>query len=168
MSELEYLDAQWGIYVSSRFPDATRPEIEPVRRVTRTEFPEVVAECLRDAGFDAGTDPDGSFWFSSAPEQAESLAIAIYACIATYPLAPEYYQPFGEAQVGEHYDYLVNVAVPCLASLGYTSTAPPSREEYIETYNTSSMWDLYAPIAGAVANIDEWYDVVVQCPEFPN
>jgi len=167
MSEQEYLDAQWGIYVSSRFPDAIRPEVEPVRRVTRTEFPETVAQCLREAGFDAGTDPDGSFWFSSTREQEEALALAIYECIATYPLAPEYYQPFTEAQIGDHYDYLVNVAVPCLAGLGYEASAPPTRDRYIETYNTSDMWNVYAAVAANVADINEWYDLVAQCPEFP-
>lgn len=167
VSEQEYLDAQWNIHVASRYSGLDRPEVTPIRRVPRAEFPSIQAECIRAAGFDAGVDPDDSYWYSEPGGQGEALALAVYVCVAEYPLAPEFYQPLTTEQIGEHYDYLVGIAIPCLEGLGISVEDPPSRERYIETYFTSDVWIPYGPITETVASIDEWYEIIDRCPEFP-
>lgn len=138
------------------------PEVPIVRETRPEEMGELVADCVREQGFEARAFPDGSWETVGAPGQADAAALAEYVCIAQYPLQPQFYQPLDDARLHQSYDWHVNTTIPCLQSMGYTTPEPPTVEVYVETYRaTGEQW-----MAQHVGGLP--YESWDQCPPDPS
>ncbi|USQ78394.1 hypothetical protein NF556_12135 [Ornithinimicrobium faecis] len=138
------------------------PQVEVVRETRPEEMGELVADCVREQGFEARAFPDQSWETRGGPGQAEAIALAEYVCIAQYPLQPQFYQPLDDARLRQSYEYHVNTTIPCLQDLGYTTPEPPSVEVYVETYRArGDQW--IAQTAG-----DLPFETIDQCPPVPS
>jgi len=108
------------------------PTVALVRWTSYVDWGQTMAQCLQDAGFnivgagDSLSAPDGI-----GPAQMSAYNLAFYTCESMYSLNPRYTQPITADQLGLWYDYSVQWLVPCLASMGYTTTPPPTREAFI-------------------------------------
>ena len=137
------------------------PQVAVVRKTRPEEMGELVAECVREQGFDATAFPDGSWETVGAPGQGDAAALAEYRCIAQYPLQPQFYQPLDDDHLRQSYEWHMTTTIPCLHDLGYTTPEPPSVEVYIETYRAQgAQW-----MAQQVGSLpQEAWD---QCPPTP-
>lgn len=164
----EDLDNAWES-VLSEFPDAQRPDTEVVRFVDLSEIAVTLADCLFDAGWtNVSATPDNGIDSGDVPiEQAEAYAIAYFTCYAMYPLDPRYNVPLSDDQIKRLYEYFVDELAPCLESRGFAVSAPPSEQQFVESYATDGGWDLYGEVA---ANVDEdgWYEINRACPQYPS
>lgn len=137
------------------------PEVAVIRETRPEEMGELVAECVREQGFDAKAFPDGSWETVGAPGQDDAVALAEYRCIAQYPLQPVFYQPLDDDHLRQSYDWHVETTIPCLQDLGYTTPEPPTVEVYIETYRAQGdQW--MAQHAGGLP-----FEAWDQCPPTP-
>lgn len=146
--ESQAIDAAWT-NVTNEFPDATRPSVDTVRRVTPAEQPEAIASCLQDAGYtDANADDDGGIAYGTIPDGQESAqAITLYTCYAKYPIDAKYTQPATESQIEYIYYYWQHDLTPCLEAEGLEVSDPPSWNSFQETFGTRAMWDPYEALA---------------------
>ena len=108
------------------------PVVALVRWTSHDDWGSTIAQCERDAGFNAvGSGsvllyPDGI-----GAAQRSAFDLADYVCNAKYTMNPKYNVTFTADQWGIWYDYNVEWEVPCLATLGVTVSQPPTRETYI-------------------------------------
>ena len=149
------------------FPDAIVPEVETIRFVALTEWPEANASCLREEGYDAEAGIDGVAT-SAPPGQEEPFAIANYVCALKYPIDPRSNIPLNDDQIRYIYDYVTQIMTPCVQAEGYDVPPAPSRESFIATYLAGSPWNCYGLIAQATKSQDEWEYINRKCPQGPS
>jgi len=145
------------------------PTVALVRWTSYEDWGQTMAQCLQDAGFNivgAGTSisaPDGI-----GPAQMSAFHLAYYTCESMYTLHPRYSQGFTADQLGMWYDYSVEWLVPCLASLGYTTTAPPTREVYIaQGLVKDPDWNPWSEANLAASSLQKQMLITETCPEYP-
>jgi len=141
------------------------PDVAQVRVVRAAESPGVQAECLTESGFPSEVTPDGTgYSISSTSGSDESLALAVYTCAAMYPIDPTQTGALTEAQKELAYRYLSEDLVSCLGSNGYVISEIPSRQTFIETYDTGA-WNPYAELISRGESPPE--DLFAECPANP-
>jgi hypothetical protein len=149
------------------FPDAIVPEVETIRFVALTEWPEANASCLREEGYYAEAGIDGVAT-SAPPGQEEPFAIANYVCALKYPIDPRSNIPLNDDQIRYIYDYVTQIMTPCVHAEGYDVPPAPSRESFIATYNTDSPWNYYELVGQATSSQEEWEFINRKCPQAPS
>lgn len=161
------VQAEWNS-VHLQFPNAVQPEVEIVRRVDPGDWATAIAACLNDSGFpDVTADADGGLSYQNQSAQTERFALAKYSCVAAYPLEKKYTAPLDDEQLGNIFDYLTLVQVPCLEAQGFEISDPPSRQRFIETYVTAPEWLPYGELPIEVLQSDELATIQALCPEDP-
>jgi len=160
-----YVEEKREIYLE---PDWEVPtDVGLVRFVEPDEYGRVIAQCVRDQGFDATETFDGGVSYGAVPDdQTRAQREAIYRCEVQYPLHPRYLQPFTEDQIRTVYRYYVNELTPCLEAEGFAVGDPPSEETFIATYGTADMWSPYDSILRGVSP-EEWQQINERCPQEP-
>lgn len=161
------VEAEWSA-LHGQYPNVERPEVEIIRRISPDDWATTMAACLNDAGFPdviAGGDQSLSFETSSA--QAAPFALAKYICTAQYPLNEKFTTPLNDEQLGGLYDYLTLVQTPCLESHGFSISAPPSKQHFIETYTTTPDWIPYEQLPMSAFEDGTFAEVEVACPQDP-
>jgi uncharacterized protein YceK len=141
-----------------------RPTVKIVRLVSLFEWPDAIAKCLNDAGYDNVSAVDGGLEIRDIlEEQRSAMALAQYICEAQYPTDPKYNVPLNESQLSYLYDYLKNEQKPCLEKAGYTISEPPSEQKFIESYYRTGGWQPYSELpSGNAGN-----EMEKSCPQIP-
>lgn len=120
-----------------------------------------LAECLRDAGYDAEMMDDGSLRYDyGSQDRRGAFMQARDACdraIGT-PALPE---PLSEAEIRARYAYLVDMR-DCLMRLGYAISTPPPLDAFVETWDTGP-WSPYNDVPGNVLG-----EIEQRCPQVPD
>lgn len=163
-------DEQWND-VLVQYEDAERPPYAVVRMIDHDEWGEVIARCMNEAGFPSVKDSgDGGVLSGDLViSQGEAYAIAMYDCNARYPLDPKFNEPVTDEDLSLIYDYLVDTQMPCLEAHGYEVVEPPSRQQFIENYETDP-WIPSGPIIMAIAQTDDFtpaMKLLEDCPDTP-
>lgn len=97
-------------------------------------------ECMEQAGFEVDYSGGGGLKGPEMPpEQVQLWLEANQRCMEESGLL----DPYTESQLNELYDLEVE-NYECLLAAGYTPTAPPSRQQFIDAWETSQ----YSAIAG--------------------
>lgn len=160
-------DTAWAD-VTAQFPDATRPSVTRIRPMTEGERPEAIAQCLRDAGYDARATADGGVATGGVPtEQQPSLAVASYTCGVQYPFHAELNRPLDDDQIRWLYSYYVGDLRTCLEAEGYTVTSAPSEATFLESYQGrgGEVWTPYNDLASVGSA--ELQSLAAKCPPVP-
>jgi hypothetical protein len=163
-------DQAWDDLLSQH-PDAERPEYRVERMITMDEWGAVIAACMNDLGFTSVKDSgDGGILSGDMhTSQAEAYDIGMYDCQARYPLDPKYSEPLTDDQLSLIYDYNVDELTPCAEALGYEIGPAPSRQQFIETYDTEP-WLPLGDIIQSIAATGDGGDIqklLEACPDVP-
>ena len=142
-----------------------RPEVSIIRLVALFEWPDVIAQCMNDAGYDNVNSVDGGLEVRDVPEaQRSAMALAQFICEAQYPTDPKFNVPLNESQLSYLFDYLKNEQKPCLEEAGYTISDPPSEQKFIESYYNTGGWSPYSELpTGNTIN-----EMESSCPQIPS
>ncbi len=160
----QYVDNQRDALLSVH-PDADIPEVDLIRYVSATDWAPAIVDCMLGQGFGASLLADGGVSYDEPPAgQEEAQAIAVYVCMAEYPVEPTSEQ-LTEDQLRTLYDYYVNELVPCLADAGYDVIDAPSFETFRDSYSTSP-WSPYSSVAPSTQA--EWDKINTICPQNPD
>lgn len=150
----------------AEYPDVPKPETTVIRTVELDEWAAVVADCLHEAGFpDVQAEADGGLSWETS--QADAFALAKYICSEQYPLDPKYSVQVTDEQLGELYDYLTIVQVPCLEALGFDIPDAPSRTRFVETYPDEAEWLPYGQVVLPSVPGELYERAVESCPQTP-
>lgn len=135
------LNYQWQ-YVGLD-PSQPRPTVERVRIVTPDEAEAVHGECVIAAGYeDFRTAPGAVFGGASRAQR-----LAIYTCVAQYPLAPSAFGLYSRAQLEYLYEHYQLAVIPCLLAAGVEVRDIPPREEFINPQPGSLFpWTPFSPL----------------------
>lgn len=113
---------------------------------------------LADGGITTGNLP---------PAQEESFNLAMFTCMAQYPLDPKYSATLTDDRLGVLYEYYVKTLTPCLEAQGYSVTPAPSKSTFIDTYYDKT-WTPYVDLNNAfVGTQAEWDRINGACPQWP-
>lgn len=152
----EWLEELWA------GPGPHPPFPEFIREVDTDEFPDVMGACLKDSGFEAGSD-GYSYWVDHTEEQTEALREATWVCLGKYPLKASYYQPFTDEQLAELWHYQTTDLVACIEARGYPVPQPPSMETFIAQWRAGGQrWHPATDVPG-----EQSFSVSGACPDFP-
>jgi hypothetical protein len=151
------LDLQWQFLGLT--PDSPRPTVPQVRLVADDEAEDVHRQCILDAGYD-------SYGTATAANASNFERLALYVCVAQYPVAPSNLNLFSEEQLNYLYDYFESTVIPCLRAADVPVEDIPSRQEYIEgSRGKVYAWTPY----GALGNTSlDRYVVTEKCPAYPD
>lgn len=113
------------------YPDATLPGADRVQMVTAfSEWSAQQVGCLTEMGIDgARVTVDGYAVLGENDPEAE--AVARFACRYRYMIDPRVRGALSAEQAGYAWDYLVKRVVPCMRSIGFETSEPPGRDEFI-------------------------------------
>jgi hypothetical protein len=132
-------DAEWAS-VSVNFPGANRPQLAVLRTIDDHDWPETVASCLRESGFNVVSSAD-DYQYLGRPGQAPiSFAVANYSCLVDYPKVSDLVPFLGRGQIDALYFYYVASVRPCLLAAGIPSGAPPTRFAFVTSIFTRESW----------------------------
>lgn len=136
------------------------PEVEIVRIVPIEEWAEAQVSCLAEEGFAASAHPGGAVEYADVPsEQGPLLNLAAYLCEAKYPYDVRRNEKLPEKQATAQYEFFKSTVAPCVESLGYEVSEPPSLQTWLSDYNaTGNAWD---PIADAWEASSSSHDVLM-------
>ena len=146
----------------SAYPDVELPSVSRVKFVSSNEWPEAIAACLNEEGFDVSVK-DGGVGGMVLYDQQEPYALAMYVCKIKYPLDPKFNVPFSESQLDYLYHYYTGELTTCLEDAGYSIADPPSRQKFVETYGAGN-WAPY----NSVRDVTEWSELNRKCPQLPD
>lgn len=163
----DQLDQMWS-QVESQYPELARPSVEIIRLVSLEDWGPTMAECLTAAGFaDVSSGEDGSLEWGSVPQaQMSAFELARYTCSAQFPQDPKFLRPLTGEQLGRLYDYYAGDLTECLTELGYEVSAPPSRQEFQDTYATSP-WLPFTEAAEQATAPGASAELAAACPQLP-
>ena len=159
---IEDARAQAESELLARYPSAAIPAVALVRVVEDSEWLDVYAQCLTDAGFPATVQGD-SLNVRIAAGQEEPQAVAYYVCQAKYPVRPE--APLSDPEISYLYHYYVNSLTPCLEAEGFAIPDPPSKQQFTDDYLADVFWTPYDYVSGS--NEDVWDKLNDVCPQSP-
>ena len=162
--------SEYGDHIQHLFPNAELPDVATVRFVALAESPQVLADCITEAGFPASATADGGLSFGAIPdEQAEAQSVAVYTCRAMYPTDPSYLQPFTEEQLAYLYHYSAHELTECVQASGYDVPELPSRSVFDQGMSgeTEYWWNPYKLVAEEATH-DELMAVTSDCPQYPH
>jgi hypothetical protein len=150
----------WYMYLVKAPKD---PPIVPMKRVVTPSEAEVVyEECMAEAGYlDYGQSGT-----TVAVEQSEAGQLALYICVAQYPVDPSTFGLFSEAQLEYLYDYFHESLIPCLESSGYEIVDVPSRADFLRREPAQLYaWSPYDTLHGVSPLV--LAKLTKRCPEYP-
>ena len=163
----EALDRAWA-EVQRLNPDMDRPEVAIIRLTSYEEWAEVMAQCLNEHGFEVTETGDGGYSTEALSRvQQAAFEIARYVCTAQYPLDPKYRRAPNDQQMNALYDYYVGELTECVTNLGYEVSPSPSRQEFLDTYDT----DPWLPFDDAVHQAEDGEALTTlthRCPQLPS
>lgn len=111
------------------------PEYPVTRWVLVEEADDIRADCMAGLGYERSES--GSY---DTGGQSEAFGAAQYECIARYPQDPQYLLWWEEEQYRAQYEWVVQVLIPCLEEQGHPITDVPSRDVFIEQYETAPFY----------------------------
>lgn len=126
---------------------------------SRDEWNEAVVDCLQREGWPAEVSDDGG-GFEIATVNAQNLAVykgAEQRCFDKIGM-PEYAALDDLEFASRFYDALLE-SRECLLGLGFDVAPPPTREVFLETWDTGP-WTPYADVPDA-----RWGEAIGQCPQ---
>lgn len=140
------------------------PEVEPIRVVDQAERGQVMSECLTEAGFPVTLEPDGSVGMEFAsPDQTAAYDLAMYVCMAQYPLDPRLSGELTDAQLTIYYDWLLENPVACMLERGHPVADPPTPETFIANYRARGEVSFFAEGLPPGQEADIMSDVLENC-----
>lgn len=151
------------------FVEGDPPEVEVVRVVSGAERPDVMFECLTEAGFPVERSPSGSghgMTFAS-PDQMTAYDLATYVCMAQYPLDPRHDQVLTDAQLAIYHDWLVENTVACMREREHPVAEPPSVETFIANYRARGELNFFADDLPRDQEAEIMGDVLEHCETEP-
>lgn len=114
-----------------KFPDAVVPELHVnVMVSSRAEWSVFQVMCLVEAGI-RGASPTRDGYAVNGDNDPVDEAVARFACRYRYPIDPRVLGALSADQAGYAWDYLVGRVVPCMRSIGFEPSPPPSREDFV-------------------------------------
>jgi len=146
------------------------PVVDLVRWSAQTDYGPNMAACLQNAGFNAqGAGGSLNYPDGIGAAQLSAFNLAFYTCDSKYTLNPIYGLKLTSAQWGLRYDYSVEWLVPCLASLGFTATPPPTRATYVaQGLQNSVQWWPWSEADAVFSRSWDHEAVLIQtCPPDP-
>ena len=164
---VEWVVEQSWVTFSDAYPDVERPEVEVEQLESATAWPEAIAQCLRDDGYDDAT-ATATGQVESASSGVEDFELASYVCSARVPIDPKYFKPLSEEKVGIVYDYFVTTLVPCLAAQGQSTSAAPTREDFLAEWDGVPFWNPYGEVQLEDIGQAEFDRLLSVCPEYPS
>lgn len=140
------------------------PDVEPIRVVDQGERGQVMSECLTEAGFPVTLEPDGTVGMEFAsPDQMSAYDLAVYVCMAQYPLDPRLSGELTDAQLRIYYDWLLEHPVVCMHDRGHPVADPPTPETFIATYRARGELHFFADGLPPGQEADIMSDVLENC-----
>ncbi len=154
---------QWAAEMAGISHVSNPPEVELKRFVATSEWAQVQVDCMIQAGFSASANPQGGIEYADVPkEQGSALNLAAYVCQLQYPVDPRTHLALPRVRAEMQYDWLVSSVYPCVASQGYTVSAPPTRDTWLDQYYShESYWDPYVQANPDTDGLDRLYEA---CP----
>lgn len=134
-------------------------EVAMVRMVPASEWEQIQADCMREAGFPMEA--------SVPAEQVEAMRLASYTCNAQYPVNPD--QNLGnvtDEQKKKAHDYLTVTLVTCLDGEGHSISDIPSEQSFIEDWDRSGPWNPYDQVSPGLSQ-EEFQQLDQKCPMNP-
>lgn len=173
-SEEEKLDRRDEI-MSRNYPEQfeTDPHVEVIAWVdSRMEHSDLIAECLREAGFPAEAGITGGITFDPGvpAAQRDALDEAGYICRSQYPLDPQYFpEEWTDDQKGLIYDYWDEYFIPCMEAHGHSISREdqPSRESFIATLDGPEPTEWRPSTAFDYLSEEEQESLRTVCPPDP-
>lgn len=162
MTQSEMLQAR-DKYLANRadslgITPATTPDL--VRYIVPEEAGVTYATCLREQGFSATANPDGTGVTAERPDdQSGAYDLALWTCEARYTINPRLMPAGGPpaAYLGLVWDYTNDFLIPCLAAAGHPATEDlPTREIFM---TTGGSWKGYPTVAD-----DQAAELAKSCP----
>ena len=114
-----------------QYPDAEVPGVGTSTMVTsRVEWSQFQVMCLVNHGIrGARATTDG--YVVQAANDPQTEAVAQFVCRYQYAIDPRVLGALSAEQAGYAWDYLVERVVPCMRSIGFEPSPPPSRDDFI-------------------------------------
>lgn len=143
------------------------PDVEVVREVSVTEFGATLAQCLTEAGYPV-KESGGGVRLDGTISDSSAYNLASYVCMAQYPGDPRAASGLPRVRAEMQYEYLVNVATPCMEDLGFAVADPPSLQAWLDGYYGLTAED-WTPFEAVTGNADAADAVYRTCPpDAPN
>lgn len=136
----------------------------PTWEGTPLEYMEAVADCLRDAGWEAEVTPRPPSVESDYPaSQREAFIRDDRACtkkLGRGPVPP----PITRERAESRYEYHVKMR-GCLSEHGYETSEPPSKEQFVNTaLSGRPPWNPYMDVPADLRQ-EEWDSLIADCPQ---
>lgn len=109
----------------------TMDHVEVIREVDPAEQMVALSQCLGADGWAVSLTAEGQVVADIPREQESAYQGAKARCLAMYPVADRYLEPWGDREYGLLYDQWVGTTIPCLRDLGYQPEDPPARSTFI-------------------------------------
>lgn len=144
------------------------PSVDPVRIVTLDEWASVRVECLNEAGFPAYIDETGAVGMDFAsPDQTSAYDLAVYVCMAQYPLDPRHSEELSDAQLEIYYNWLLEHPLACMRERGHPIADPPTLPTFIEKYRATGEVNFFADDLPLGQEAEIMSDVIQHCETEP-
>jgi hypothetical protein len=163
---MQQSDKRWQSF--GLLADMPKPEVSQITFSTLDNWAPTITECLTVAGFETSTSGGG---FSIVDDESEVEArVAMWTCMARYPLNPIETGYLSAEQALYMYDFYVNRLAPCLALMGYPSTPAPDREQYVGLLRSGAYWNPYVVDWNQVRQTDreKWKRIDARCGHLPD
>lgn len=135
-------DEHWKI-VTSKFPDATRPQVAVAHTVHDGNWQASMVDCLRAEGLTVFVDGRYFQLGPTAGRTSEDFAVVTYRCISRYPTAEEVMQFLDSDRLETLFHYYVGTVRPCLLVSGVPSETPPTWFTFLLSAYTRDSWNPY-------------------------
>lgn len=134
-------DIRWAA-LETLVDGAPRPGAVFLQFTTATDWPAVMAECMRESGVQsAKVRKDGGGLTYRSDGAGER--VIFYGCSVAYPVDPRSEGYLSEAQRGYAWDYWTTRTVPCLQGLGFPVPGIPERDAFIARSYAGTSWNPY-------------------------
>lgn len=128
---------QWLSYHWEGEGDPPTP-LPVVRETTEDDHLDTVGSCMEDAGWPNTSAEPGAIEHSVPNGQWQAYLETMFQCYAQYPLAPEFYQPYNQAQLEALHAYQTDEMSRCLTEAGFPPDEPPSLEKFVSDWRTQA------------------------------
>ncbi|MBG6053934.1 hypothetical protein IWX81_000324 [Salinibacterium sp. CAN_S4] len=146
------------------------PDVSTVEFTTPDTWSTVQTSCLQAAGLQA-REISGGFTIDDPGDlDATEVSLAQWTCLRQYPVDPRITGFLSDEQVMFMYDYFTTRLAPCIATLGFDVTPPPTRDQYLGLVRGGSAWSPYVRADGnpIARSPGEWALVNGKCPPLPD
>lgn len=136
------------------------PDVDIVAEVALDEVGYRQAQCMQEAGYPVEASQGGVVLAGQVADPG-AYNLALYVCTAQYPTDPRASLPLPRVRAEVQYEYLVNVATPCVEELGFPVEEPPSLQAWLDAYYGASgvVWDPFGAVTSAPDALDAVYGV---------